>query len=130
MANIDKFEYFTFSCFDCSLEQIEKFLQSLCGNSEKYKIYSKSFAFDLYELKPLNGGAHSKKVYFFSPKNRKNVCIMFSNYSDGLSSLVYRITFDLRVIAYSFRISAINSSDVLNSFSCIENGNEIRFNAL
>jgi hypothetical protein len=123
---IDKFEYFTFSCFDCSLEQIKSFSQSQWGKCEKYKIYSKPFKFDLYESKPLNGGAHFEKVYFFSPKNYKDICVMFSNYSDGLSSLVYQITFELKITAYCFRITVIDSFETLNSFACVSNGDEIR----
>jgi hypothetical protein len=123
---IDKLEYFTFSCFDCSLEQIEHFLQFKFGICNKYKIHYISFKFDLYESKPFKGGAHFEKAYFFVPKNHKNRCVMFSNYSDGLSSLVYQITFELGITAYNFRVTTIQGSDALNSFSCIKNGDEIR----
>lgn len=59
-------------------------------------------------------------------KHHENRCVMFSNYSDGLSSLVYQTTFELKVRAYSFRITKDGVPDVINAFSCIENGTEIR----
>jgi hypothetical protein len=123
---IDKFEYFTFSCFDCSLEQIKRFLQSKFGERKKYDICIKPFEFDLYESKPLKGGAHYEEAYFFTPKNQQNSSVMFSNYSDGLSSLVYQITFELKTTAYNFAITAVDSPDALNLFSYIKNGDNIR----
>ena len=41
---------------------------------------------------------------------------MFSNYSDGLSSLVYQITYSLKIKAYSFRIGTDDFPDAINAF--------------
>jgi len=47
---------------------------------------------------------------------------MFSNYSDGLSSLAYQISKALRIKAYCFQISTNDTHDAMNAFSYIEKG--------
>ena len=123
---INKFKYFTFTYFDCSLEQIEDIVLKKWGDCKKYKITYTPFKFDLYESSPLKGGAHFEKVYFFAPKSCDDKCVMFSNYSDGLSSLVYQITYSLKIKAYSFRIGTDDFPDAINAFGYIENGTERR----
>lgn len=123
---IDRFIYFTFTYLDTSLEQIKKYILEKWGSDDKYRIIDSPFQFNLYDLCPPNGGAHFEKLYFFTPKLCKNKCIMFSNYSDGLSSLIHVLTNDLKIKAYSFRISANNIPEALNEFSCIENGETLR----
>lgn len=123
---INKFKYFTFTYFDCSLEQIEDIVLKKWGDCKKYKITYTPFEFDLYESSPLKGGAHFEKVYFFAPKSCDGKCVMFSNYSDGLSSLVYQITYSLKIKAYSFRIGTDDFPDAINAFGYIENGTERR----
>ena len=51
---------------------------------------------------------------------------MFSNYSDGLSSLAYQISEALRIKAYCFQISTNDTHDAMNAFSYIENGEKVR----
>ena len=114
---INQFEYFTFTCLDCPLEQIKGYIQKRWGNSEKYKITRTPFKFDLYETSPLKGGAHFEKLYFFTPRTCENKCIMFSNYSDGLSSLAYQISEAMRIKAYCFQISTNDTHDAMNAFS-------------
>ena len=123
---IDRFIYFTFTYLDTSLEQIKKYILEKWGSDDKYRIIDSTFQFNLYDLCPPKGGAHFEKLYFFTPKLCKNKCIMFSNYSDGLSSLIHVLTNDLKIKAYSFRISANNIPEALNEFSCIENGETLR----
>ena len=123
---IDRFKYFTFTYLDTSLEQIKKYILEKWGGNDKYRIIDTPFQFNLYHLCPPKGGAHFEKLYFFTPKLCKNKCIMFSNYSDGLSSLIHVLTNDLKLKAYSFRISANNIPEALNEFSCIENGKTLR----
>lgn len=123
---IDRFKYFTFTYLYTSLEQIKKYILEKWGSDDKYRIIDSPFQFNLYDLCPPKGGAHFEKLYFFTPKLCKNKCIMFSNYSDGLSSLIHVLTNDLKIKAYSFRISANNIPDALNEFSCIENGKTLR----
>ena len=123
---IDRFIYFTFTYLDTSLEQIKKYILEKWGSDDRYRIIDSPFQFNLYHLCPPKGGAHFEKLYFFTPKLCKNKCIMFSNYSDGLSSLIHVLTNDLKIKAYSFRISANNIPDALNEFSCIENGKMLR----
>lgn len=123
---INQFEYFTFTCLDCPLEQIKGYIQKRWGNSEKYKITRTPFKFDLYETSPLKGGAHFEKLYFFTPRTCENKCIMFSNYSDGLSSLAYQISEAMRIKAYCFQISTNDTHDAMNAFSYIENGEKVR----
>ena len=122
---IDRFIYFTFTYLDTSLEQIKKYILEKWGSNDKYRIIDSPFQFNLYHLCPPTGGAHFPKLYFFTPKLCKNKCIMFSNYSDGLSSLIYQITAFLKVRAYCFQISASDVPDAINAFSCIENGGRI-----
>ena len=126
VMQIDRFIYFTFTYLDTSLEQIKKYILEKWGSDDKYRIIDSPFQFNLYHLCPPKGGAHFEKLYFFTPKLCKNKCIMFSNYSDGLSSLIHVLTNDLKIKAYSFRISANNIPDALNEFSCIENGKTLR----
>lgn len=123
---IDRFIYFTFTYLDTSLEQIKKYILEKWGSNDKYRIIDSPFQFNLYHLCPPTGGAHFPKLYFFTPKLCKNKCIMFSNYSDGLSSLIHVLTNDLKLKAYSFRISVNNIPEALNEFSCIENGKTLR----
>lgn len=123
---IDRFKYFTFTYLDTSLEQIKKYILEKWGGNDKYRIIDTPFQFNLYHLCPPKGGAHFEKLYFFTPKLCKNKCIMFSNYSDGLSSLIYQITHFLKTRAYCFQISASDVPDAINAFSCIENGKELR----
>ena len=123
---IDRFKYFTFTYLDTSLEQIKKYILEKWGSNDKYRIIDSPFQFNLYHLCPPTGGAHFAKLYFFTPKLCKNKCIMFSNYSDGLRSLIHVLTNGLKLKAYSFRISANNIPEALNEFSCIENGETLR----
>ncbi len=123
---IDRFKYFTFTYLDTSLEQIKKYILEKWGSNDKYRIIDSPFQFNLYHLCPPTGGAHFEKLYFFTPKLCKNKCIMFSNYSDGLGTLIHVLTNDLKLKAYSFRISTNNIPDALNEFSCIENGKRLR----
>ena len=88
---INHFEYFTFTYLDSPIEKIDDYVQKKLGDSGKYKITRTPFKFDLYETCPPKGGAHFEKLYFFAPKTCEDKCIMFSNYSDGFSSLVYNI---------------------------------------
>ena len=123
---INKFKYFTFTYLETSLGQVQKYIQERWGGDDKYRITCTPFQFDLYASSPPKGGAHLEKFYFFTPKSCESKCIMFSNYSDGLSSLIHVLTNDLKLKAYSFRISANNIPDALNEFSCIENGKTLR----
>ena len=123
---INNFKYFTFTYLDTSFEQLKDYILKRWKGDSKYKTTCTPFKFDLYELSPPKGGAHFEKMYFFTPKSCGDKSIMFSNYSDGLSSLVYQITSALRIKAYCFRISISDIPDAINAFSCIEKGKELR----
>ena len=64
---IEQFSYFTFSCFQCPLEDIVKTLSANFLENGKRKLSLKPFMFDLYNNSPLKGGAHFEKAYFFVP---------------------------------------------------------------
>lgn len=123
---INKFKYFTFTYLDTPLEQVKKYILERWRGDDKYRITYTPFQFDLYDSSPPKGGAHLEKFYFFTPKSCESKCIMFSNYPDGLSSLIYQITHFLKTRAYCFQISASDVPDAINAFSCIENGKELR----
>lgn len=123
---INNFEYFTFTYLDSPLEKIDDYVQKKLGDSGKYKITRTPFKFDLYERCPPKGGAHFEKLYFFAPKTCEDKCIMFSNYPDGFSSLIYNISDALKIKAYCFQISTNNAPDAMNAFKYIENGKEVR----
>ncbi len=125
---IDSFEYFTFSCFKCSLNKIEKLLLEELSKKGKYSFSQKSaFVFDLYEKAPQKGGAHFPQAYFFVPLLKKDIVVMTSNYTDGWSTLVNYISSGLNIEAYKFRISNLRrDEEPFNSFSYVKNGKEVR----
>ena len=51
---------------------------------------------------------------------------MVSNYADGLTSWVYRITEALRGKAYSFCLAKDKQADTMDAFCCIERGQNLR----
>jgi hypothetical protein len=123
---ISQFEYFTFSCFESSLEEIEDFLFTKMS-VEKYKIIKQqSFEFDLYKVKPQKGGSHLNKAYFFVPNLNDTIVVMVSNYSDGWQTLTNFISSELKLNAYSFRITNNENDESFNSFSYLKKGNKIR----
>lgn len=123
---IDEFDLFTFSYFCIPFEQIAAFLQQQWGNNEKYRLQQTPFKFDLFDKSPQKGGAHFEKAYFFVPKHHRDKCIMVSNYADGLTSWVYRITEALSGKAYSFCLAKDKQADTMNAFCCIERGQNLR----
>lgn len=73
---IEQFSYFTFSCFQCPLEDIVKTLSANFLENGKRKLSLKPFMFDLYNNSPLKGGAHFEKAYFFVPAINRNISVM------------------------------------------------------
>ena len=93
---IDEFDLFTFSCFCIPFEQIAAFLQQQWGNNEKYQLKQTPFKLDLFNKSPQKGRRPFRESLLFVPKRHRDKCIMVSNYADGLTSWVYRITEALR----------------------------------
>ncbi len=123
---IEQFSYFTFSCFQCPLEDIVKTLSSDLLENGKRKLSFKPFMFDLYDNSPLKGGAHFEKAYFFVPATNRNICVMYSNYSDGWNTLARCLSAKLQCDCYNFQITNIDSSDSMNSFQFTQNGIDVR----
>ena len=123
---IEQFSYFTFSCFQCSLENIVKTLSADFLENGKRKLSFRPFVFDLYDNSPLKGGAHFEKAYFFAPATNRNICVMYSNYSDGWNTLARCLSSKLQCDCYNFQITNIDSPDSMNSFQLIQNGIDVR----
>ena len=86
---IDIFSYFTFACFMCTFKEIVDALENICCKKNGgYRHEVRPFAFDLYEDQPLSDGAHLKQSYFFKSNEDTDICVMFSNCSDGWFTLV------------------------------------------
>lgn len=123
---IEQFSYFTFSCFQCPLEDIVKTLSANFLENGKRKLSLKPFMFDLYNNSPLKGGAHFEKAYFFVPAINRNISVMYSNYSDGWNTLARWLSSKIQCDCYNFQITNIDSSDSMNSFNFIQNGADVR----
>ncbi|MCS2774107.1 hypothetical protein NXW80_06765 [Bacteroides fragilis] len=123
---IEQLSYFTFSCIQCSLENIVKTLSSDFLENGKRKLSFKPFMFDLYDICPLKGGVHFEKAYFFMPPTNRNVCVMYSNLSDGWNTLARWLSSKIQCDCYNFQITNIDSPDSMNSFQFIQNGINVR----
>ena len=123
---IEQFSYFTFSCLQCQLKDIVKALSAELLENGKRKLSFKPFMFDLYDNSPLNGGAHFEKAYFFVPATNRNICVMYSNYSDGWNTLASWLSSKLQCDCYNFKITNMDSSDSMNSFQFTQKGMDIR----
>ena len=123
---IEQFSYFTFSCFQCSLEDIVKTLSADFLENGSRKLSFRPFVFDLYDNCPLKGGVHFEKAYFFAPATNRNISVMYSNYSDGWNTLVRCLSSKIQCDCYNFQITNIDSSDSMNSFQFIQNGIDVR----
>lgn len=125
---IDIFSYFTFACFMCTFKEIVDAQENICCKKNGgYRHEVRPFAFDLYEDQPLSDGAHLKQSYFFKSNEDTDICVMFSNCSDGWFTLVNVLSKAIQCEACLF---SITSSDVLygalNGFHYINNGKSIR----
>lgn len=76
-------------------------------------------------MEQLNGGAHFDKAIFYKP-NGKDFLIMVSNYCDGLESLTYRLSADMQIEVYNFRISSDSAPNPVNSLTFIKDGTFVR----
>lgn len=127
-SSIDRFSYFTFSCFLCSLNDITRVLESIRDKEkERWKLAPCPFEFNLYDTEPISGGRHLKKVYFFTPKANADICVMFSNMQDGWYSLNNVISARLQCDCYLFQIADLDYRNYsMNSFNYIRGGNLVR----
>ena len=125
---IDIFSFFTFACFKCTFTEIVNALEDVCCKPNgNYKLEYRKFAFDLYEVQPLPGGVHLAKSYFFKPKVKADICVMFSNCSDGWYTLVNVLSIKLQCDVCLFSITAPDVLDgAFNGFRYIRGGNPIR----
>ena len=122
---VDIFSYFTFACFMCTFKEIVDALENICCKKNGgYRHEVRPFAFDLYEDQPLSDGAHLKQSYFFKSNEDTDICVMFSNCSDGWFNVLSK------AIQCEACLFSITSSDVLygalNGFHYINNGKSIR----
>ena len=76
-------------------------------------------------MEQLKGGAHFDKAILYKP-NDKDFLIMVSNYCDGLESLTYRLSADMRIGIYNFRISSDSAPNPVNSLTFIKDGTFVR----
>lgn len=127
-SSIDRFLYFTFCCFLCSLNDITRVLESTRDKEkERWELTPCPFEFNLYDTEPISGGRHLKKVYFFTPKANADICVMFSNMQDGWYTLNNVLSAKLQCDCYLFQITDPDyQSYGMNSFSYINKGNDVR----
>ncbi len=72
------------------------------------------------------GGAHFPQAYFFVPSLKKDIVVMVSNYSDGWSTLINYISYQLNIEAYNFSISNLTDNEPFNLFCYVKNGEKVR----
>jgi len=88
----DKYEFFPLTILDSPLETVELELKEILTTWQK----DSKIEFGPVDLDKINpppmiiaGGAHLPKFLIWEPKNNPNSTAFFSNYQDGLNSLIH-----------------------------------------
>jgi hypothetical protein len=110
--NLNSMEFFTFSWFDISLDSIEKYFLS---NDFEY--------FDI--LKNQNENIeiefeYNPKTFVSNFMQKNNGVIMLPNLRDGWVTLFHKITVDLKINGYHFKLSS--DKEPFNFIEYLENG--------
>lgn len=116
------FRYIAFSYIECSMEKLLHGIHKIWGN-EKFSISTGVGVQDMDKIEQFHGGNHFEIIVFFQISSG---CIMISNYADGMDSMTYILSAELKINIFNFRISSDNCQYPVNSLCYIVDGTLVR----